>query len=102
MMHSNRLLDEIEHRLIQILEQLKDGQDCPPSTQLRLEGLMEAAVMLGLSTRSLEQDRFEAIFASINNTSPSDTLGSDWRGFFEFPSLPLFANRAPVMPSTSD
>jgi len=102
MMHSNRLLNEIEHRLVEILQQLKDGQDCPPSAQLRLEGLMEAAVMLGLSTRSLEQDRFEAIFARINNTSPSDALGSDWRAFFAFPSLPLFANRAPVMPSTSD
>ena len=102
MMHSNRLLNEIEHRLIQILEQLKDGQDCPPSTQLRLEGLMEAAVMLDLSTPSLEQDRFESIFARVNSTSTSDTLGSDWRAFFAFPSLPLFANRAPVVPSTSD
>lgn len=102
MMHSNRLLNEIEHRLIQILEQFKDGQDCPPSTQLRLEGLMEAAVMLGLSTPSLEQDRFEAIFARINSTSPTEALGSDWRAFFAFPSLPLFANRAPVVPSTSD
>lgn len=102
MIEANRLIKEIEHRLSQILQQLKAGQDCPPSMQLRLEGLMEAAVICGASDEAKEQERFERLYRTVYEHPVAHDVGDDWRAFFDFPSLPLFARRAPVVPSTSD
>lgn len=102
MMESDRLINEIEHRLSQILQQLKDGQDCSPSAQIRLEGLMEAAVICGISKADKEQNRFERLYKKVYEHPIERDFGDDWRAFFTFPSLPLFARRAPVVPTTSD
>jgi hypothetical protein len=95
------LLETIEARLDDLLQGVADGYDAPPGPRLRLEGLCEAAVIAGAATageldRLIEERRRDILGASF-----AEVLGPDWRKHHPFPELPLFMERAPVVPSTS-
>ena len=94
------LVAELERRLRDALQRLAQGDDLPPSHQLRLEGLCEAAVLAGLATPEELDARFIALHREIRGTDPGAPGGGDWRNDHPFPELPLFARRAPVSPST--
>lgn len=78
------------------------GDDLPPGPRFRLEGLMEAAVMIGDTQKELLQAMVAEIHQDIFGQTLEERLGDDWERWHPFPQLPLFASRAPVSPSTSD
>ncbi|MEM1404238.1 MAG: hypothetical protein AAGG55_12965 [Pseudomonadota bacterium] len=96
------LLIEISHRLTMALEGLAAGDDFPPGQRNRLEGMLEAAVLERLATPASLDETLEALFLRIRGVSIAETLGEDWREFHPFPELPLYMNRAPVVPTTND
>lgn len=98
---TNALIALIDQRLSDIITRLHHGGDCPPAQQLRLEGLCEAAVLIGaLSPEELCQ-RFEQRYLAITGHTVEASYGDRWRSFYSFPTLPLFAEPAPVYPTTS-
>ena len=96
-----KLLKEIETRWQQMFTALAAGDDLPPGQRLRTEGLMEAAVLLGASEETLQQ-QMEACYSEAFGHPISDALGEDWQGFHRFPEIPAFARRAPVVPTTAE
>ena len=89
-------------RLKEIFDRLRAGQDIPPALRLRTEGLMEALVLAGDMTADDFDNTLEEQHTAYCGASLSDTLGPDWRQFHPFPELPIWMDRAPVFPSTSD
>ncbi len=98
----HRLIETIDQRLAALLSQLAAGLDAPPGQRLRLEGLMEAAVLLDIATEAELQAQLEARYLEATGRSLADDLGPDWQSFFPFPQIPAMARRAPVFPSTRD
>jgi hypothetical protein len=97
----NTLLEHITARLDSLFVQLVEGLDAPPAQRLRLEGLLEAAVLGGASEDELTallSSRYQAAFSR----TPQDDFGAQWRQLFPFPQIPAMQQRAPVVPSTSD
>tara|TARA_R100001480_G_scaffold39845_3_gene52661 strand:- start:1060 stop:1365 length:306 start_codon:yes stop_codon:yes gene_type:complete len=98
----NTLLEHITERLDSLFAQLAEGLDAPPAQRLRLEGLLEAAVLLGGASEdeltALLSSRYQAAFSR----TPQDDFGAQWRQLFPFPQIPAMQQRAPVVPSTSD
>jgi len=96
------LIETIDQRLLALLSQLAAGLDAPPGQRLRLEGLMEAAVLVDIASAAellaLLETRYEEAFGH----PLADDLGEHWRSFFPFPQIPAMARRAPVFPSTRD
>ena len=96
------LQTEIEMRLLALYQALAQGEDCPPGVQLRIEGLMEGAVISG----ECVQDAIDALLATCYQRTTgkalSITFGEDWRVFYPFPQIPVRASRAPVFPTTSE
>ncbi len=96
------IFSEIRKRLLGMFSALARGEDVPPGTALRTEGLMEAALLTGHATI----DELDALLLDcFNEANPADselTLEPDWREFYPFPQIPLRMKRAPVYPSTSD
>ncbi len=96
------LLDELERRCSAIFAALARGEDVPPGQALRTEGLLEAALLLGRS----EQARLDALlaqcYAEATGRPLSADLGEQWREDYPFPQIPLWMQRAPVVPSTAD
>jgi hypothetical protein len=97
----DRLRAEIRERSRHLLERLADGDDLPPGRQLRLEGLLEAAALLGADPDALRDD-LEHLHREVQGESLAARLGDDWRQHYPFPQLPLFMRRAPVTPTTAD
>jgi hypothetical protein len=91
---------EIESRLRDGLLRLAEGDDLPPAWQFRLEGLCEAAVLLGLATPAELDARFVGVQREVRAAEPTAALDGRWREDHPFPELPLYARRAPVSPST--
>lgn len=96
----NPLLIEITERLDTLIVRLHSGQDCPPADQLRLEGLMQAAVVLNIADEATLQALFEERYQDLTEQCVKAGFGETWTDFFRFPSLPLFARPAPVQPTT--
>lgn len=96
------LMETIDRRLEALLSQLAAGLDASPGQRLRLEGLMEAAVLLEIATAAEVWALLEARYREAFGRSLEDDLGPDWRSFFPFPQIPAMARRAPVVPSTRD
>ena len=108
------LLQCIEDRYVALLRRLGAGDDAPPAMQLRLEGLLEAAVLTG----TMDEASLDAWLEDLHQRERGCSLGGDlctdhranhsadlrpgWRRAYVFPALPLFAARAPVSPSTGD
>ncbi len=98
----NALLETIDQRLAALMAQLATGLDAPPGARLRLEGLMEAAALLGIATEAELQSLLEVRYREAFGHPPETDLGEDWQSFFPFPQIPAMARRAPVYPSTRD
>lgn len=96
------LLEIIESRYVELLERIKRGEDVPPGRALRLEGMLETAVLLELCDQAALEQRLEALHREVLGCPAAQVLGEDWREALPFPALPLFMDRAPVYPSTSD
>ena len=91
----------ITEQLDAIIIRLQAGLDCPPADQLRLEGLMQAAVLLSIASEADLQKLFEERYQDLTDRCIKTQFGDAWTDFFRFPSLPLFAKPAPVQPTTN-
>lgn len=96
------LLAAIDDRFAGLLARIVRGEDVPPGQSLRLEGLLEAAVLSGLATPEALDRRLATAYEGTMGASIEEKLGDNWRELMPFPGLPLFMNRAPVSPSTPD
>lgn len=90
---------EIETRLVEALERLAAGDDLPPAMRLRLEGLCEAAVLVGAADTRQIDALLETKARDLRGVDLRELLGPDWRAMHPFPELPIFMDRAPVSPS---
>lgn len=97
-----KLIDSIDQRLQALLSQLAAGLDAPPGQRLRLEGLMEAAVLAEIASEAELRALLEARYREAFGRALEDDLGEGWQSFFPFPQVPVMARRAPVFPSTRD
>lgn len=92
----------IETRLQALLAAVAAGDDVAPARLLRLEGLCEAAVQTGVC----REDEIDALFNRLHEAALGESLearlGRTWRNDHPFPELPLYMQRAPVLPSTPD
>ena len=98
----HKLIDSIDQRLQALLSQLAAGLDAPPGQRLRLEGLMEAAVLADIASEAELRALLEARYREAFGRTLEDDLGEGWQSFFPFPQVPAMARRAPVYPSTRD
>ena len=98
----NPLLQQIEARFTEVLTRIGNGDDVPPSMALRLEGLLEAAEISGGADRRELDALLDAVHRRETGLGIEDRLGPQWRRLLPFPALPVFMDRAPVSPSTSD
>jgi hypothetical protein len=80
------LQTEIEQRWRTMFAALAAGDDVPPSQRLRAEGMMEAAVMLGIATPDVLIEAMDRCY----------------RGVFGCGLDEAMSKRAPVYPSTRD
>lgn len=96
------LLHEIASRWRGLFERLAAGDDLPPGQRLRLEGMMEAAVLCGLTTEAELLAAMDVAYRDTFARSLADDLGADWQALHPFPEIPAFMGRAPVYPSTPD
>lgn len=97
-----QLLVEIERRWRAMFAALAAGEDLPPGERLRVEGMMEAAVLVGAATDEALLAQMEECYAVASGQTLAEALGEDWREVFPFPQVPAMAQRAPVYPSTRD
>ncbi|MEM6606323.1 MAG: hypothetical protein AAF671_11230 [Pseudomonadota bacterium] len=91
---------EVEKRLDDLLMRLQHHQDVPPGPLHRLEGLLEAVVLLDAATIHQLNLLLDQRCLSLLGQSMEERLGKNWREHYPFPQLPLYAARAPVVPST--
>ena len=96
------LLDIIGERYVELLQRLSRGEDVPPGKALRLEGMLETAVLLGLYEQAALEEHLDMLHREVLGRAPAGHLGEDWRRTLPFPELPLTMDRAPVYPSTGD
>jgi hypothetical protein len=96
------LLQEIENRWHSQFRMLADGGDLAPTQRLRLEGMMEAAVLAGEVEAEELVRRMALVYAEIFGRTLADDFGEQWSQLFPFPQVPAMAARAPVVPTTRD
>ncbi len=96
------LQTELEQRWQSMFAALAGGDDVPPSQRLRAEGMMEAAVLLGLATPEALVASMDRCYKAAYGRGISEEFGADWQEFFPFPQIPAMMQRAPVYPSTRD
>jgi hypothetical protein len=96
------LLNELATRWQDMFHALAAGEDLPPGRRLRTEGLMEAAVLLGLATEEELLAAMDGCYQAAFGCSLGQDFGKDWCVFYPFPVIPAVARRAPVYPSTRD
>ena len=96
------IVSELHQRWRAMFAALERGDDVPPSTGLRAEGLMEAAVLTGQATPRELDAMLQACCREQRSAGLEQQLGADWRSFYPFPQIPLIMQRAPVYPSTRD
>ena len=98
----NPLLAELEDRWRDMFSALAAGDDLPPTKRLRAEGLMEAAVMLGVAAAPDLDTSMDTCYRQALGRTLAQDFGADWRSFHPFPQIPAMGRRAPVYPSTAD
>lgn len=101
-MTRNRLLEEIDRRTRDLFAQLAAGDDAPPGTLLRLEGMREAAVMSGLASEHALQALLEEQYLEAFGAPLSGHREADWRTLYPFPQIPAYMKRAPVSSGKGD
>jgi hypothetical protein len=96
------LMAELRTRWNQMFAALAAGSDVPPAQRLRAEGMMEAAVILGLATTDELLLAMDASYVSAFGRGIAEDFAEDWQDFYPFPQIPTVGKRAPVYPSTPD
>jgi len=96
------LTTELRARWRWMFESLAAGEDVPPARRLRAEGMMEAAVLLGVATEGELLLAMDACYQAAFGGPISEHFGEDWQDFYPFPQIPAMGRRAPVYPSTSE
>lgn len=97
-----KLTKELKQRWTAMFTALATGDDVPPSTRLRAEGMMESALLLGRASTEELDGAMEQCYQGAFNRSITEDFGADWREFYPFPQIPAMGLRAPVYPSTND
>ena len=93
---------ELQVRWNEIFLALATGDDVPPATRLRAEGMMEAAVLLGAASRDALIESMDECYRNAGGQRIAEDFGADWQSLFPFPQIPAMMQRAPVFPSTKD
>jgi hypothetical protein len=93
---------ELELRWRDMFTALAAGDDVPPARRLRAEGMMEAAVLLGIASADELVQSMDRCYRAAFGRGLAESFGDDWQDFFPFPQIPAMAQRAPVYPSTPD
>ena len=85
------LQTEIEQRWCTMFTALAAGDDVPPSQRLRAEGMMEAAVMLGIATPDVLIEAMDSCYRAVFGCGLDEACGEDWQAFFPFPQIPAMS-----------
>ncbi len=93
---------ELERRWTDIFTALASGSEVPPARRLRTEGMMEAAVLLGVVSAAEVTAAMERCYRAAFGHDIAAACGADWRTFFPFPQIPAMGRRAPVYPSAPE
>jgi hypothetical protein len=93
---------ELESRWRAMFTALAAGGDVPPAQRLRAEGMMEAAVLLGVAAPDELTAAMERCYRDAFGFGIRDEFGDDWQDFFPFPQIPAMGVRAPVYPTTRE
>jgi len=93
---------ELERRWRGIFTALASGSEVPPAVRLRAEGMMEAAVLLGVASAGELTAALERCYRAEFGHDIAAAWGEDWQTFFPFPQIPAMGRRAPVYPSTHE
>ena len=101
-MDEDKLQQVIAGRLRDLCTQVAAGDDVPPGSRLRLEGLREAALLTGCADAAELQAQMDDCFRDVLGESLTNLLGDDWQDRHPFPEVPLFMQRAPVSPGKDD
>lgn len=96
------LTRELHRRWQAMFTALAAGEDVPPSRRLRAEGMMEAALLLGLASAEELLRAMDSCYLAAYGRAIAEDFGSDWQDFHPFPQIPAMGKRAPVYPSTAD
>jgi len=96
------LIAELRARFDQMFAALAAGGDVPPAQRLRAEGMMEAAVLLGVATTDELLLLMNTCYKSAFDRDIAEDFAEDWQDFYPFPQIPAMGRRAPVYPSTRD
>ena len=73
------LLDELDRRWRAMFAALAGGDDVPPALRLRAEGMMEAAVLLGLATAHELGEAMDRSYRSAFDRGIAEDFGEDWQ-----------------------
>jgi hypothetical protein len=93
-MDEQQLIVSIESRLQAVFAAYQQGKDVPPCTLFRLEGVIEAACLMGFLTHQQANDLITVAWtAHFGVPVPSLSDGEI--------VIPTMMHRAPVVPSTS-
>ena len=98
----HELMGELQRRWSGMFAGLAAGADLPPARRLRAEGLMEAAVLLGVASEEQLIRAMDHCYRDAFGATIAEHFGEDWREYHPFPEIPAMAARAPVYPSTAD
>ena len=93
---------ELERCWRGIFTALASGSEVPPAIRLRAEGMMEAAVLLGMAGAGEVTAAMERCYRAAFGHDIAAACGADWRTFFPFPQIPAMGRRAPVYPSAPE
>lgn len=96
------LLAELERRWQRMFGALAGGGEVPPALRLRTEGMMEAAVLLGVASAEQVTAAMERCYRAAFGHGFASVCGEGWQAFHPFPEIPAMGRRAPVYPSTPE
>jgi len=82
------LTTELIERWSRMFASLAGGSDVPPALRLRAEGMMEAMVLLNMTTANDLTATMDEHYQSAFGRSIGEDFGEDWQDFYPFPQIP--------------
>ena len=103
-MQEQAFFAQLDSRLETLIQSVHDGRDAPPMERYRVEGLMQAAIVLGLADAAALYQRMDELHERVVGQRIADYYadGMDYQPAPDATSvtIPLWMARAPVKPST--